>query len=58
MGHGASYYLDATEKKWTDLNFTMYTYLIKEFVPIIFKNFNVDSNRCGISGFSMGGHGM
>lgn len=57
VGDGASYYLDATEQKWEKQDFKMYTYLMKEFIPLIFNNFLVDSSKCGIFGHSMGGHG-
>lgn len=57
VGEEASYYLDATEPEWIKHKYQMYSYIIKELVPLIFDNFPVDQNKCGIFGHSMGGHG-
>ena len=56
FAQGAGFYLDATEKPWSK-NFNMYSYVAEELLHLIQDHFPVDSNRLGISGHSMGGHG-
>ncbi|CAF1454840.1 unnamed protein product [Adineta steineri] len=56
LGEGAGYYIDATEGKWSE-NYQMFSYINDEFYELILSNFNVDINRIGILGHSMGGHG-
>ena len=56
IGHGASFYLNATTSKWKK-NYKMYDYIVKELPEIINNNFNVYRNKQGIMGHSMGGHG-
>ncbi|CAF3676162.1 unnamed protein product [Rotaria sp. Silwood1] len=56
FGEGAGYYIDATESKWST-NYQMFSYVNDEFYELLIKNFNVDMNRIGIFGHSMGGHG-
>jgi S-formylglutathione hydrolase len=56
MGKGAGFYLDATEKPWSD-NYGMYTYVTEELPALIGEHFRVDMSRQGIFGHSMGGHG-
>jgi S-formylglutathione hydrolase len=56
LGQGAGFYLDATESPWNK-NFNMETYVKKELSELVFKNFNLDQSRQGISGHSMGGMG-
>ncbi len=56
LGHGAGFYLDATESPWTP-HFSMYSYITKELQVLVAIEFPVDANRQGISGHSMGGHG-
>jgi len=56
MGKGAGFYLDATEQPWS-ANFKMYSYMTEELPALIAQEFNVDMNRQGILGHSMGGHG-
>lgn len=56
MGCGAGFYLDATEGDWAK-NYQMYSYITEELPGLIGKEFNVDMNRQGIFGHSMGGHG-
>jgi len=56
FAQGAGFYLDATEEPWSK-NFNMYSYVVEELVQLIQDHFPVDSNRLGISGHSMGGHG-
>jgi len=56
MGKGAGFYLDATEKPWSE-HYRMYTYITQELPELIGKNFRSDMGRQGIFGHSMGGHG-
>jgi S-formylglutathione hydrolase len=55
LGLGAGFYLNATEKPWSD-HYQMYDYVVEELPALIEANFPVSSKRA-ISGHSMGGHG-
>ena len=56
-GEGASLYINATEPKWRE-NYQMFTYITEELPTVIKVNFPVvDTQRAGIMGHSMGGHG-
>jgi S-formylglutathione hydrolase len=55
FGHGAGFYLNATEAPWQK-HYRMYDYVVNELPALIESNFSV-SDRRGISGHSMGGHG-
>ncbi|WP_308064541.1 S-formylglutathione hydrolase [Escherichia marmotae] len=55
LGQGAGFYLNATQSPWA-AHYRMYDYLRDELPALIQSQFNV-SNRCAISGHSMGGHG-
>ncbi len=55
LGQGAGFYLNATQTPWA-AHFRMYDYLREELPTLIQEQFNV-SERCAISGHSMGGHG-
>ena len=55
LGKGAGFYLNASEAPWS-AHFHMYDYLRDELPQLIRSQFNV-SERCAISGHSMGGHG-
>jgi len=56
FGSGAGFYVDATAAPW-DANYRMYSYVTGELPGIIFGQFSADSDRQGITGHSMGGHG-
>ncbi|CAD5207410.1 unnamed protein product [Bursaphelenchus okinawaensis] len=56
FGEGAGFYLDATVPKWAE-NYRMYSYIVKELVPLISEKFPVDEKKRSIFGHSMGGHG-
>ncbi len=56
FGVGAGFYLDATQSPW-DKSYRMYSYISKELIFLIENEFHADSNRMGIFGHSMGGHG-
>lgn len=56
LGTGAGFYIDATEKPWSS-HYKMYSYTVKELPELIADNFPVQSDRQGIFGHSMGGHG-
>ncbi|HAZ5755541.1 TPA: S-formylglutathione hydrolase [Escherichia coli] len=55
LGQGAGFYLNATQPPWAT-HYQMYDYLRDELPTLIQSQFNV-SDRCAISGHSMGGHG-
>lgn len=56
MGKGAGFYLDATEKPWSE-HYRMYSYITEELPGLIGGHFRVDMDRQGVFGHSMGGHG-
>lgn len=56
FGKGAGFYLDATQQPWLQ-NYKMYSYITDELFALINENFPVDSDKTGIFGHSMGGHG-
>lgn len=55
LGKGAGFYLNATQAPWAK-HYRMYDYLRDELPALIQAEFAV-SDRCAISGHSMGGHG-
>ena len=55
LGKGAGFYLNATEQPWAG-HYRMYDYIRDELPALIQSGFAV-SDRCAISGHSMGGHG-
>ena len=55
FGLGAGMYVNATEEPWSQ-HYQMYDYVTKELPALIDAHFPV-TDRCGISGHSMGGHG-
>jgi S-formylglutathione hydrolase len=56
FGLGAGFYVNATELPW-QANYNMYDYVTAELPSIVSSNFNVNKDRHGIFGHSMGGHG-
>lgn len=56
FGSGASFYVDATLAPWK-ANYQMYSYIVKELPAVIAENFSVRTDKQGIFGHSMGGHG-
>jgi S-formylglutathione hydrolase len=56
FGKGAGFYVDATQDPWAK-NFRMWSYVTEELPALIAAEFPVDTNRQGITGHSMGGHG-
>jgi S-formylglutathione hydrolase len=55
FGLGAGFYLNATQAPWNK-HYRMYDYVSSELPQLIKANFNV-SEKAGICGHSMGGHG-
>ncbi len=55
FGLGAGFYVNATEAPW-DRHYRMHDYVVHELPVLVEANFPV-SQRRGISGHSMGGHG-
>lgn len=56
LGTGAGFYVDATESPWKS-HYRMYSYVTQELPTLIQAHFHVRSDRQGIFGHSMGGHG-
>ncbi|MFT3792167.1 MAG: S-formylglutathione hydrolase [Rudaea sp.] len=56
FGTAAGFYLDATQSPWSTF-FNMYSYVTVELPALIAANFPADTQRQGIFGHSMGGHG-
>lgn len=56
FGVGAGFYLDATVAPWSQY-FRMESYITQELRSIVLYHFPAESNRIGIFGHSMGGHG-
>jgi len=54
FGSGAGFYLNATTEGYKD-HYHMYDYIMKEVVPMLRENFNIQN--ISIMGHSMGGHG-
>jgi S-formylglutathione hydrolase len=55
FGVGAGFYVDATEAPWAG-GYRMYSYVVEELPSVVEASFPV-SDRRGIFGHSMGGHG-
>ncbi|TBW33208.1 S-formylglutathione hydrolase [Azotobacter chroococcum] len=55
FGHGAGFYLNATEEPWA-WHYHMHDYVVHELPTLVEAGFPVNERR-GISGHSMGGHG-
>jgi S-formylglutathione hydrolase len=56
FGSGAGFYVDATVEPWRS-HYQMYSYVTAELPNLINQNFPTLSDRQGIFGHSMGGHG-
>ena len=56
FGLGAGFYVNATQAPW-EQHYRMYEYVNNELTTLIESEFPVDTQRCGIFGHSMGGHG-
>ena len=55
FGHGAGFYVNATEAPW-NRHYRMHDYVVHELPALLEAHFPVSARR-GISGHSMGGHG-
>jgi S-formylglutathione hydrolase len=56
FGLGAGFYVDATRAPWSQ-GYRMYSYVTDELPAYVASRFPVDTERTGIFGHSMGGHG-
>jgi len=56
FGEGAGFYLDADKAPYAS-RFRMYSYIAHELPALIAAHFGGATDRCGILGHSMGGHG-
>ncbi len=55
LGHGAGFYVDATESPW-ERHYRMHSYVVEELPPLLEAELPLSQER-SISGHSMGGHG-
>ncbi len=56
FGTGAGFYVDATQQPWAS-HYKMYSYVVDELPTLIATNFSIQTDKQGIFGHSMGGHG-
>ncbi|WP_370679096.1 S-formylglutathione hydrolase [Comamonas sp. GB3 AK4-5] len=56
FGVGAGFYLDAQQAPW-ERHWRMESYLTDELIPLLARHLPIDTQRLGIFGHSMGGHG-
>ncbi len=56
FGCGAGFYVNATQAPWS-ANYRMDDYVAQELPGLIAEHFPVDTDRIGLTGHSMGGHG-
>ena len=56
FGSGAGFYVDATEAPYA-AHYNIYSYVLDELTALVASEFNLDMDRQGIFGHSMGGHG-
>lgn len=56
LGLGAGFYLDATQAPWSK-HYRMQTYLHDELMPLLGNSLAIDTQKMGLFGHSMGGHG-
>ena len=56
FGHGAGFYLDATEAPWSK-HFRMESWITQELRSLVQSQFPARGDRVGVFGHSMGGHG-
>ncbi len=56
FGQAASFYVDATQAPWSSA-YRMRSYIVDELRAVVEQRFNVATDRRGIMGHSMGGHG-
>jgi S-formylglutathione hydrolase len=55
-GVGAGFYLDATQAPWAK-NWRMESYITQELLPLVTTALPINSDKVGVFGHSMGGHG-
>ncbi|AXY55892.1 S-formylglutathione hydrolase [Acinetobacter chinensis] len=56
IGQGAGFYINATESPWS-AHYQMENHIASELYDLIVRNFAVHTDKTGIMGHSMGGHG-
>ena len=56
FGEAASFYLDASERPWSAA-WQMETYITQELPSLLAHHLPIDTDRMGVLGHSMGGHG-
>jgi S-formylglutathione hydrolase len=56
FGVGAGFYLDATQAPWAQ-HYRMESYITSELLDVVAQALPIDTQRLGLFGHSMGGHG-
>lgn len=56
FGHGAGFYVNATEEPWAG-HYHMYDYVIEELPALVASEFPLRADGAAVAGHSMGGHG-
>lgn len=56
FGVGAGFYLDATQAPWSQ-HYRMESYITSELLDVVAQELPIDTQRLGLFGHSMGGHG-
>jgi S-formylglutathione hydrolase len=56
FGLAAGFYLDATQAPWAK-HWRMESYLLNDLIPVLSSELGLNTDKLGITGHSMGGHG-
>lgn len=56
IGQGAGFYINATQAPWAE-HFHMESFIADELYALVNQEFEIQANKIGIFGHSMGGHG-
>lgn len=56
FGVGAGFYVDASEEPWSSA-YRMESWVVRELVEVVERRFPIATDRRGLMGHSMGGHG-
>lgn len=56
FGSGAGFYVNATQSPWVN-HYRMYDYVLEELPALVAAHLPADTDRSGVFGHSMGGHG-
>lgn len=56
IGQGAGFYINTTQAPWAE-HYQMESFIVHELYDLVLQQFQIQQNRIGIFGHSMGGHG-